>query len=205
MDLLRSKAADTYPSPVMNWRLFVLGLALPSILAGLGEAGGATAADEATLSDAVRFLAREKSAAEQYALILSTIEKTDTARYLRGIKLYSDAKAEFDGLIAELKFDLITGQDPALSTKFTDSLKGAAEKRVAFTTFISNEVVDGFNGERGGMPDVLNVVSELVKAITNAGLSIWKAYQNAGKVRRDAMLNELSHLEWRSFSELVKA
>ena len=44
-----------------------------------------------------------------------------------------------------------------------------------------------------------------MKAITDAGLSIWKAYRDTSKERRDAILNELGHLEWRSFSELVKA
>jgi hypothetical protein len=52
---------------------------------------------------------------------------------------------------------------------------------------------------------MLNVVPELVKAITDAGLSIWKAYREMSKDRRDAILNELGQLQWRPFSELVKA
>jgi hypothetical protein len=43
-----------------------------------------------------------------------------------------------------------------------------------------------------------------VKAMSEAGLSIWKAYHDAGKERRDAIVNELAHLEWRSFAELAK-
>lgn len=162
------------------------------------------ASDEAALSDAVHFLTHEKSAAEQYGVILSTVGKTDTAQYVRGMELYADAKAEFDALIAELKFDLTTGQDPARSAKFTEALRAAAEKRVAFTTFVSHEVVDKFKGARPGLPDVLNVVPELVKAITDASLSIWKAYRDTGKERRDAILSDLDQLEWRPFSELAK-
>lgn len=204
MVLSRSKAAGPQRSNALNRRLFLLGLALPCILAGPGGAERATAPDEAVLSEAIRFLAHEKSAAEQYAVILSTVGKTDTAQYVRGIELYADAKAEFDALIAELKFDLAQGHDPARSAKFTEALQGAAEKRVAFTSFVSHEVVDKFQGSRPGLPDVLNVVPELVKAITDAGLSIWKAYRDTGNERRDAILNELGQLEWRSFSELVK-
>jgi hypothetical protein len=51
------------------------------------------APDEAVLSEAVRFLAREKSAAEQYAVILATVGKIDTSQYVRRIELYADAKA----------------------------------------------------------------------------------------------------------------
>jgi hypothetical protein len=201
----RSKAAGPQRSNALNRRLFLLGLTLPSILAGPGEAERAAAPDEAALSEAVHFLAHEKSAAEQYAVILATVGKSDTTQYVRGIELYADAKAEFDALIAELKFELTKGQDPANSAKFTEALQGAAAKRVAFTSFVSREVVDKFPGARPGLPDVLNVVPELVKAITDAGLSIWKAYHDTSKERRDAILDELGHLEWRSFSELVKA
>jgi tetratricopeptide (TPR) repeat protein len=76
---------------------------------------------------AVAFVAREKSEAEQYAVILATVGKADTGRYVRGIQLYADAKAEFDGLIAELKVDLATEQDSARSAVFTGALQGAAE------------------------------------------------------------------------------
>jgi hypothetical protein len=205
MVLSRSKAAGPQRSNALNRRLFLLGFALPCVLAGASEAKRATAPNEAALSDAIRFLAHEKSAAEQYAVILYTVGKSDTAQYVRGITLYAEAKAEFDGLIAELKFDLPKGQDPSRSAKFTEALQGAAEKRVAFTSFVSREVVDKFEGARPGLPDVLNVVPELVKAITDAGFSIWKAYRDTGKERRDAILNELGQLQWRPFSELVKA
>jgi hypothetical protein len=201
MALSRLNAAASHRSPVLNRRLILASLAL----LGTGKSICATVSDEAALSDAVRFLAHEKSAAEQYAVILSTVGKTDTAQYVRGIELYADAKAEFDALIAELKFDLARGNDPARSAKFTEALQRAAEKRVAFTSFVSHEVVDKFQGARPGLPDVLNVVPELVKAISDAGLSIWKAYRDTGKDRRDAILNELGRLEWRPFSELVKA
>jgi hypothetical protein len=109
-----------------------------------------------TLSDAIGFLKHEKSAAEQYGVILVTIAKDDASVYVRGIKLYADAKAEFDGLIAELRFDLLNGQDPAKSAKFYDALKEAAEKRVAFTSFVSAQV-DKLRGARPGLPDVIEV------------------------------------------------
>jgi hypothetical protein len=159
--------------------------------------------EPASLSDAIRFLGHEKSAAEQYGVILITVAKDNPGLYVRGIKLYADAKSDFDGLIAELRFDLQSGEDPAKSAKFNEALKAAAEKRVAFTSFVSGEV-DKLGGARPGLPDVITAVPELVKAISDAGLSIWRAYHDASKERRDAIMSELERLEWRSFGELAK-
>jgi hypothetical protein len=204
MVLPRSKTANAQRSLVINRRLLLLGLVLAGISGGPGEAQQAAPSADATLADAVRVLTREKSAAEGYAEILATVGKADIGRYVRGIQLYADAKAEFDALIAELKFDLTTGQDPARSAVFTGALQGAAEKRVAFTSFVKREVVDLVPDARAGLPDPFAAVPELVKTITDAGLSIWKAFHDANKERRDAILNEVEHLQWRSFAELAK-
>lgn len=159
-------------------------------------------AEQETLSDAIRFLAHEKSAAEQYGVILFTVAKDNPGLYLRGINLYADAKAEFDGLLAELRFDLQNGQEPARSAKFNEALKEAAEKRVAFTSFVSSEI-DKLPGARPGLPEVIQAVPELVTAVTNASISIWNAFRQAQKENRDGILSEFGHLQWRQFSELV--
>ena len=117
-----------------------------------------------TVSDAIGTFKREKDAAEQYAVILSTVAKNDTVLYLRGFKLYADAKSDFEGLIAELRFDLVNGQDLPTSAKFNEALKGVAEQRVAFTSFVSGEI-DKLQGARPGVPDVITAVPELVKVI----------------------------------------
>jgi hypothetical protein len=187
--------------PLINRRLLLL-LALVGISGGRSLAQRPAPSSEEML--AVGVLAREKSAAEQYAVILATVGKTDPAKYVRSIQLYADAKGEFDAVIAELKFDLTTGQDPAHSAVLTGALHGAAEKRVAFTTFVSREVVAKVEGARPGLPDVLSAVPELVKAITDAGLSIWRAFHDAGKERRDAILTEVDHLQWQSFADLAQ-
>jgi hypothetical protein len=167
--------------------------------------GSAEQSSNAALAEAIGVLTHEKSAAEQYAVILATVGKSDVALYVRGIQLYADAKAEFDAMIAELKFDLTTGQDPARSAVFTGALQGGAEKRIAFTSFVSREVIDKLQGARPGLPDVLGTVPELVKAITDSGLSIWKAFHDAGKERRDAILSEVDRLQWRAFADLAKS
>ena len=181
-------------------RRALLAAALSSVLC---LPAGAQQTEPETLSDAIRLFAHEKSAAEQYGVILVTVGKDNVGLYVRGIRLYADAKAEFDGLISELRFDLQNGQDPAKSAKFNAALQAAAEKRVAFTSFVSDQI-DKLPGARPGLPDVIQAVPELVTATTNAGISIWNAFHQARKESRDAILNELDHLEWRPFSELAK-
>jgi hypothetical protein len=185
-------------------RVLLSGFALASFAGGLARAQPRAPSTEAALAAAVGLLTREKSAAEQYAVILATAGKSDKAIYVRGIQLYADAKADFDALIAELKFDLTTGQDPANSAVFTGALQGAAQKRIAFTSFVSREVVEKVKGAKPGLPGVIEAVPELVKAIADSGLSIWKAFHDAGKERRDAILSEVDQLRWRSFADLAK-
>src|SRR5713101_1272670 len=132
-------------------RRVLLAAALSSVLC---ISARAQQTEPETLSDAIRFFAHEKSAAEQYGVILFTVGKDNAGLYVRGIRLYADAKAEFDGLITELRFDLQNGQEPARSAKFNEALKAAAAKRVAFTSFVSAEI-DKLPGARPGLPDVI--------------------------------------------------
>jgi hypothetical protein len=203
MILRKTQGTEIFRHIVIHRRKVLLGFLLAGILGKPVRAEQATRGD-AGLAAAVRVLAHEKSAAEQYAVILATVGRSDAALYVRGIQLYADAKAEFDALIAELKFDLNTGQDPARSAVFTGALRGAAEKRVAFTSFVLHEVVDKVSGARPGLPDVINAVPELGKAIRESGLSIWSVFHDASKERRDAILSEVDQLRWQSFAELAK-
>ena len=157
-----------------------------------------------TFSDAVQVLAREQSAAEQFAVLLDRFGKSDPRRYVQGITRYAEAKAEFDGLIEALKTDLIEGRDPKNSPKLGEALRAAAEKRVAFTSFVSDQVIGETEGARALLPAVIGVVPDLIKSLTEAGISIWKEYRGAGKARRDEIRDELDHLKWRAFADIAK-
>src|SRR4051794_37342681 len=120
-------AADPpYDFALGRRRLIAAGLAVVGIAAHRARAQPAQSAGPSSLSEAVRFLAHQKSAAEQYAIILATAGKDDPARYVRGIQLYADAKADFDALIAEFRFPLHGGGDPAASSRFRQALQDAA-------------------------------------------------------------------------------
>lgn len=51
----------------------------------------------------------------------------DIGQYVKGVTLYAEAKAEFDGLISELEHELEQAGPPEAA------LKDAVAKRVAFT------------------------------------------------------------------------
>jgi hypothetical protein len=65
-------------------------------------------------------------------------------------------------------------------------------------------VVDKLSRTKPGLPDVIEALPELVNAITDSGMSIWKAFHDASKERRDAILSEVDQLQWRSFADLAK-
>ena len=63
-------------------------------------------------SDGIRVLAREKSLAEQFLVIMNDFGKKDLTQYAQGIVLYAQAKAEFDGLITQLEDQLEQSRSP---------------------------------------------------------------------------------------------
>jgi hypothetical protein len=163
-------------------------------------------AAELSVAELVGALAREKTAAEEYATAFSLAPKRDMERYFRGVGLYANAKADFDGLVTQLVFDVKSGNDPSGSTKFATALRGAAEKRVAFTDFVKEALSAALNPEERGRLDLLGIsklVPEIVKSLTEAGLAIWKSFRQAKKERQVAILAELERLRWRSFADLT--
>ena len=131
----------------LSRRSLIVSVALVCAANLLRQADAAAGDNTPSLSDAVGVLAKEQSAAEQYAVILATVGRKDVDSYVRGIQLYADAKAEFDGLIAQLRLDLIEGHDPTKSPKFDAALQAAAKSRIAFTNFVSGQVVGKIQGE----------------------------------------------------------
>ena len=157
-----------------------------------------------TLSEAVGVLERERSAAEQYAVILDRFGKNDASRYVQGISRYAEAKADFDGLIEALKTEIIQHQDPMKSPKFGAALQAAAEKRIAFTAFVTDQIVGDKEGARTLLYDVIRVVPDLIKKLTESGIAVWHEFRDAGKVRRDQILDQLDHLKWKAFADIAK-
>ena len=156
-----------------------------------------------TLADAVQVLARQQSAAEQFAVILDRLGKKDARAYVLGIVRYANAKADFNGLIEALKINLIEGHDLTTSPGFSDKIQAAAEKSVAFTSFVTDQIVGPNQGARGLLPGVPSL-ADLIKGLTDAGIGIWREYRAAGQEKRNEIRDELDHLKWKSFADTAK-
>ena len=164
---------------------------------------GSEGAAPMSLADAIRVLERERSAAEQFAMLLDAHGKADASRYVQGITRYAEAKADFDGLIEALKTDLVQRRNPTSSPKFGGALQSAAEKRIAFTNFVE-DMIGTKEGARSWIYDVVRVVPDLVKALTDAGISIWREFRDAHQARRDQLLDQIEHLKWKAFADIAK-
>jgi hypothetical protein len=173
-----------------RWLLCACALVCPSI----GRAHAQAAAE------GIRVLAREKSLAEQFLVLLNEFGRKDVGQYAKGITLYASAKAEFDGLISELEHEFGQAQPPDQSPAFQTALSGAVDKRIAFTSFVSDEILPQASGaQKKGIGDFISVVPELIKALTDAGISIWREFRSAGDARRTEMRQELGALRWPAF------
>ena len=81
-----------------------------------------------TFADAIRVLGHERSVAEAYGMLLDTHGKKDMSRYVEGIRLYSEAKADFDGLLEQLNYNLNEGRDPKNWDAVRPSARGGGFK-----------------------------------------------------------------------------
>jgi hypothetical protein len=90
-------------------------------------------------SDGIRVMAREKSLAESFLVMLNDYGKKDVGQYATGVIRYAEAKADFDGLIAELEHELDQPRPPDQSAAFDAALKQAVDKRVCFHLFCNRD------------------------------------------------------------------
>lgn len=156
-----------------------------------------------TLSDAIGTLGQERTYAEFGARML----KAHAADDIEGRRLYAQAKAAFDGLIEQLLTDLAQNRDPALSPAFRQRLDEAVTKRVAFSDYADRAVKTKL--PQGAKPlwiDALaQIPADLIKALFDGGLSIWREWRGAGKERRDQIASRLEAQRWKPFADVAPA
>ncbi len=149
-------------------------------------------------------LAREQSLSESYVGLLKKFSNKDANTYAEGIRLYAVAKANFDGLIEQLKTDLSAGRELDQSEAYQTALKTAVEHRVAFTKHIDEKIIGDKTGKRSGIVAVITTVADLLPVFTEFGQKIWMAYQGAQNERRKELLDHLDALKWKPFHEIRK-
>jgi hypothetical protein len=166
---------------------------LIGLLAGTGAGAQHT-------SDGFRVMAREKSLAESFLVLLNDLGKKDVSQYATGITRYAAAKADFDGLISELEHELVDTTPPDQSAAFDAALKEAVDKRVAFTSFVTDTILPHTDNPPKGIGDFIKGGGDLIKALTEAGIAIWREFRSAGEARRTEIKLELETLRWPQFS-----
>jgi hypothetical protein len=180
-------------------RRFVIGAAALCLAIGLPSAR----ADEAKLSEAIYTFAREKSAAEQVAVLLKENAVNDASKLSRGTLLYADAKAAFDGLIEQLEYDLQGPNSPQASATFDSRLQTAVQKRVAFVSYVADDVLPPVRpGSKGPLGDIIKGGGDLIKALSDAGVTVWREVRNVNKDKRDDVRAQLDRQKWRQFGQI---
>jgi hypothetical protein len=165
--------------------------------------GCATAQEKNNFSEAIGFFAKEQSLAENYAVILKEFGKEDIKNYAEGIRLYAEGKAEYDGLIEQLQYDLKAGKALDGSAAFQNKLKNAADKRVAFTSFVTDKIIRDDPERKNPLAiAAIGLAPELIEALTKAGKTIWQEYRNVNKERKQEILDQLDALKWKAFHEI---
>jgi len=168
-----------------------------AVVIGLFASIGAGAQDT---SGGIRVMAREKSLAESFLVLLNDFGKKDVGQYATGITRYAAAKADFDGLIFELEHELGETTPPDQSAAFNAALKEAVDKRVAFTSFVTDTILPHTGNPPKGIGDFIKGGGDLIKALTDAGIAIWREFRSAGEARRTEIKQELESLRWPQFS-----
>lgn len=155
-----------------------------------------------TKEDAFQVLGEEQSMAESYMYLLNEFGKKDLNKYGKGIQLYVNARAKFNGLIELMKHKLSEGEPFDNSPDFDNTLKTAVDKRVSFTTYINEEIIGDSEGKKGFPVAIIGGAAELIKALTEVGKTIWQEYRSVNDTRRKELLEQLEALKWKAFHEI---
>ena len=140
--------------------------------------------------------------------MLKGFGKQDIATYARGIQLYAEAKAEFDGLIDQILASLRQAESLDTSAAFQQKLEKAASRRVAFTEFIAQEVLSKVPEGTKSLATILKIagalgsLKELVTVLKDAGMTLWQWYRQSGEQEREAIVSQLEALRWKPFEEI---
>ena len=152
--------------------------------------------------EVVHVLTEEKRLAEEGAILLHRYAKPNQALCTRGTVLYAQAKAEFDGLIGQLKVDLGEDRWPAQSPRFREALQQAVEHRQAFWDFVLQEVAIPAEA-MNGLP-VRLAFKPVLDALIGQTINVWREYRNGKSARREDICRELDAQKWLPFDRCLR-
>lgn len=197
MVTLQQTLFPVYRAICLIWLLLVL-----VTFWGVACAQEQPAADD---SEAYRILESEKALAEDIAGLLKEFKERDLQAYAEGLQLYAFARGDFNGLIEQIKHNLIAEEEFEQSETFRFKLQSAVNKRMAFTRHVHEKVIKplGDDGTKGipVLAALLADPAKLISAITEAAKTIWQEYRKIQDTRRKEMLDQLDEMKWVNFQK----
>jgi hypothetical protein len=152
--------------------------------------------------EAAGILAEERSFAESDAGLLKTYAAQNQAALFQGQRLYAEAKAASDGLVARLLAVLADDRDPASADDLKQSAERAFVARLAFSQHV-NDALPDLRGTKSVLLDALaKPATDLVKALIEGGIAVWKEYHRGNELRRATLRAQLEQHRWRAFTDL---
>ena len=152
-----------------------------------------------TWQEAVARLGRERTQVEAYARMLR--KYGDAAAVDRGSITYSDAKAEYDGVIAGLIVALARKKEPDSLPDLQDRLQRGYEKRDAFCRSVE-ALLPPTAGQKGV---ILDIVKGAVSPLIDAVKDIYLRSKDDDVLVRKTIQTQLEAASWPTFSEIKPA
>lgn len=157
------------------------------------------------LSEAVGLLAEERTFAESGAGFLKGYTADDRRALIQGQRLYAEAKAASDGAIERLLVVLAEKREREATDNLRRVFEDAVARRLAFSEHVNHALPD-LAGSRNVLLDALaKPAVDLVKGLTDGGLTIWKEVRRADEVRRQSITSRIEAQRWRPFAEVESA
>jgi hypothetical protein len=156
-------------------------------------------------TDAVGEIAGERAKAETCVALMK--KYGDDAQKARGEITYTNAKADFDAVIAGLIVSLSAGQTPASLSSLQGKLSSGVSGLVEFCGTVSNLLPKtAGQAEKGAMIEIAKMIpiEQLVKILSDGVSALYTNHRSDDELTRRTIQTQLESARWPAFSE-VKA
>jgi hypothetical protein len=142
-------------------------------------------------------LARERTLAETCAGLLK--KYGDAAAQAQGSLAYAEARAEYDGVIAGLTVALARKGQPQSLPDLQARLQRGFDKREEFCRSVE-PLLPKTQGQKGPIADI---VSGVVKPVTDALVAIWSRTRDDDALMRKTIQTQLEATSWPAFEKVA--
>jgi hypothetical protein len=160
----------------------------------------AAAAEDIGWQDAVARLAHERTIAETCAGLLK--KYGDDSAKARGELAYTDAKAEYDAVIAGLDVALAKKTEPASLSDLETRLRRGVEKRETFCDSVRPLLPPPSAGQKG---PIAEIVSGALGPLIDAVKAIWLRTRDDDALMRKTIETQLEATKWPSFASVSQS